>query len=169
MPGFLNSSETGKGQCATRQYLSSNTESSEQVERELGQGKCPARKGRCTSTHEAETLRHGIHPKVEKSVMSTKCRWGCCYTEEKAAPTVHVFCRKQTPRNCSRPAAVRESCLETSLDFLNGYCRMNGEVLKVMRNMVAWQEVTKPLYLGVLSACVLLSWKRNVVTETPLC
>lgn len=74
MPGFLNSSETGKGQCATRQYLSSNTESSEQVERELGQGKCPARKGRCTSTHEAETLRHGIHPKVEKSVMSTKCR-----------------------------------------------------------------------------------------------
>jgi len=42
-------------------------------------------------------------------------------------------------------AAVQESWLETSLDFLNRYSRMSGDVLKVVQDLVAWQGVTKPL------------------------
>lgn len=110
---FLSCSETQKGQCTKHQYLSSSTESSEQAERELGQGKCPAGKGRCTSTREARTWRGDVHTRVEESVTGTKCQWGCCYAEE-VAPRVCAFCRGQTLRNCSSPAAVQESWLNTT-------------------------------------------------------
>lgn len=143
---FLNSSETGKVSALSVSTWAAAARGAQSKQGELGHGKCPAGKGLCTTTQEARTLGGAIHAGVEKS--STKCRRGCCYTEEEAAP------EHMCPAGASSRKLFQSFCgTGTNLGFLNRCCRINGDVLSIVQDLVAWQGVTKS---GV---CALPSWE----------
>lgn len=158
--GFPEELWNRKGQCPECQHLSSSMGSSEQAGR-AGPWEMSCWE-RLLYHYTGSTNFRRCHP-CWSWKLSTKCRWGCCYTEEEAASTAHVFCRGNCPSVVQEsPSLVWESWLGANLGSLNSCSRISGDVLKVVQSLVAWHQTTNS---GV---CALPSWEWGDRDTTPV-